>query len=185
MDFINPTSGFIGIGEALGRGFSSVFRNDFGTPTPKATPINPTSFSFDFAGAAQKLLQPFRQATDPRAAAGSNIITAAGDATAQILRTAGSKVSQMLTDSNKKKETATVQPVTLSQVSAAGPSLGDILKTFSNAPLLNNTNSAIPLSNDAAQIASQAASTSRNSVLLVGGALLALTLLTITKERSK
>lgn len=188
MDFLSPTSGFIGLGEALAKKAADVFRYDFGQPTPKAQPINPTGFSFDFGGAAQKLLAPFQRVTDPKAAAGTSIINSLGDAASSIIRAAGNKASDILTNANTKKDTPAVQATTITESQAGGASsasIAEILKFFSTTSQTSSLPSAINSNQQAQQIALDAAGATRNSLFLFGGAALLLTFIALSGKGSK
>lgn len=174
------SSGFVGLGEALAKKTQDIFRTEQGIQTMNARPVNSSAFSFDFSGALNKLLQPIRTASDPRSAAGSQVILTAGDAISGIIRAGANRVTDLLSGNNDKPADPVQSVMPASSASVSGVSgIGELLAALS----LNRSASHITPESTAQVVASQAAATSRNSVILIGGAALVLAFLSFSKAR--
>lgn len=174
------SSGFVGLGEALAKKTQDIFRIEQGIKTPIGRPVNSSSFSFDFSGALNKLLQPIRTASDPRSAAGSQVILTAGDAISGIITAGANRVTDLLKGNNNKPTDPLQAVMPASSASVSGVSgIGELLAAIS----LNRPASTVSAESPAQAVASQAAAASRNSVILIGGAALVLAFLSFSKAR--
>lgn len=174
------SSGFIGLGEAFAGKANDVLKTVQGVPTFNPRPISPSGFSFNFAEAAQKLLQPFRTAADPKAAAGSNVILSAGDAASGIIRAAADRIQDVLRNSGKKESTPQIATTPNNSIpSQTNSNLGEILSFLSGGRPADPAISTSQVS----QLASDAARNAQTNVLLIGVAFLGLAFLTLAKGR--
>lgn len=174
------SSGFVGLGEALAKKTQDLFRIEQGIKTPIGRPVNSSAFSFDFSGAINKLLQPIRQASDPRSAAGSQVILTAGNAASGIIAAGADRVMDLLRGGSKFPENPVAAPMLTNSAQASGMSgIGELL----GALALNRPAAVASTQSAAEAVASDAAKATRNSVLLIGGAALVLAFLSVSKAR--
>ena len=124
----------------------------------------------------QALTQPFVKVADPKAAAGSQIIGAAGDAVSAILRQGGNSVIDWLKDNNKKNEISVTTGTTATNPVPSqntGFSLSDVLTLLSGGKSVG----AAPSTDYVAQ---EAARNAQNSIMIVGGIALLLVFMAAT-----
>lgn len=176
------SSGFVGLGEAFAEKTSELFKTVQGVQTFNPRPVSPSGYSFNFAEAAQKLLQPFRSATDPKAAAGSSVILSAGDAASGIIRAAADRIQDVLRNSGKKEETPQlVTNPNNSLPSQVTSNLSDILSFLSGG---RPADPAVAVgTSQITQLAADAAKNTQQNVLLIGAAFLGLAFITLAKGR--
>lgn len=173
---VDFSSGFVGLGAALADKTKDFFTQNQQT-VPSQKPVNSSSFSFDFSGALNKVLQPFREAADPRSAAGSQVILTAGNSVSEILRAGTDKVTSILRGSNTKPQSQDTSIMPGSAFSSGAGSIGELLAALTRS---KTQEPSLPLSSS---VAAEAAAASRNSVVLVAGAALILVFLSASKAR--
>lgn len=163
--------------------FFSSFQNSV---QPNIKPTNTNTFSFDFAGGVmnglQALIKPFQTVTDPKAAAGANIINAAGDSVAALIKGGTNKALDLLNNYGNKKNDISVTAGTTATNPVpsqnTGFSVSDLLSLF-NAGKSSPAASVTP-----DYVAAEAAKNSMNSVMLIGGiAIIGLFLVTAGKGK--
>lgn len=161
--FDSISSGFVGLGNAISEGAGKLINQ---------TPTNTNTFSFDFSGAVKKMLEPFQNKSNPILDA----FKTAGTNLAKVgISVAESKIEDIFRNSTKKPE---VSSQLVSTANNAIPS-----QTNSNlSDILSILNSWKPANVAAAGDSVVAASNSVNNVLIVGGAVLVITLLTLSKR---
>lgn len=171
-------SGFVGLGDALADKAKDYFSTTQQS-APTIKPVNSSKFSFDFSGALNKLAQPFRQATDPRSAAGSQVILTAGDAVSKLIGAGADRVSEILRGNNTKPTQPSTSIMPTSAFTSGPNSLGDLFADIS--ALKKESAPSLPVSS----VAQDAAAASRNSVVLVAGASLILVFLSVSNSRAR
>lgn len=173
----NPIfGGFVALGDALVKKAEPLMQQFQNSSMPNTKPANTNTFSFDFAGgftkAVQALTQPFRTVTDPKAAAGAQVIGSIGDAASALIRAGANSAIDALKNNNKAND---IQYQTGTSAGNPTPSQGfslsDVL-SFLNA----NKGVAIP-TGSTDYVAMEAAKTSQNSIFIFGAMGLVLVLL--------
>lgn len=182
----NPVlSGFSALGDMLAQKTAPFFSTFQNSTQPNIKPTNTNTFSFDFAGGVmngiQALIKPFQTVTDPKAAAGANIINAAGDSVAALIKGGTNKALDLLNNYGNKKNDISVTAGTTAgnpvPSQNTGFSVSDLLSVF------NAGQSAVATSSPD-YVAAEAAKNSMNSVMIIGGiAIIGLFLVTAGKGK--
>jgi len=173
------SSGFVGLGEAFADKTKEVLKTVHGVPTFNPRPVSSPGFSFNFAQAAQSLLQPFRTAADPKAAAGSEVVLTAGKAASGIISAAADRIQDVLRNSGKKEQTPQIATNPNNSIpSQTTSNLGDILNFLSGGRPANPQ-----LTSQVDQLALDAAKNSQTNILLIGAVLLGFAFLAVAKGR--
>ncbi|GEM_PF-3283400 len=180
------SSGFVGLGEIFAQKASDVLTMAQGVPTFRARPVSQpaNSFSFDFAGAAQKLFQPITDLFDPRRQAAGDIIRAGSSAVTGLISAGADIAKNALFNlgAQPKPDVVILPPSTPSNnipSQTTGSNLRDVIALLSSLTPVSQTPS------NANSLAEQAAANSRTNVLLIGGIGLVLVLLTMSKSRGR
>lgn len=176
----NPLfGGFVSLGDAFIKKAEPLVQTFQNSVMPNTKPANTNTFSFDFAGgftkAVQAITQPFRTVTDPKAAAGAQVIGSIGDAASALIRAGANSAIDALKNNNKANEI-----VYQTGTSAGNPtpsqgfSLSDVLS------FLNASKGVAGTTGNNDYVAMEAAKSSQNSIYIFGGLGLLLVLLTLT-----
>lgn len=161
-------SGFVGLGESLAKPAVN-FITQQGVTMPAPKPVSGGAFSFDFGGAAQKLLDVFK----PTNQAGAKILGSLADAGSSLIKTAGSKVEDVLRSGTQSAQAPQVQNYYVPNSNAL-PSQTSLDLSTALSLLGSVSDRAGAQSGEAEAIAAAAARNTQTNVLLIGGAALLL-----------
>lgn len=168
-------SGFVGLGESLAKPLTNLITQQ-GVTMPAPRPVSGSGFSFDFGGAAQKLLDVFK----PQNQAGAKILGSVADAGSGIISAAGERIENIFRNGNQQPQNTEVQNT---YVPFSNPLPSQTTFDLSSALGLFGalSDKAGARSSAADEIAAAAATNARNNVILIGGAALMLVLLFNTR----
>jgi hypothetical protein len=168
-DFL--TKGFVGIGELFSKNVPQAFQTFQNSISPNASPQNTDTFSFDFSGSFQKLLDSFKPQPAQQAIGGLT------NSALDILDAFKNKIIDNINNSNRRPESVNTSIPTAPnpQPSQNSFSLGELFSLFSQA------SPSISASPESAAIAAGQNTGISTAVLLAGVGIVTVVLLTRSK----
>lgn len=169
------SGGFAGLGDVLREKAGPALKAFQNSLTPAPRPVNGSGNTFNFAGAVQKLFQPFQRVTDPANAAKTDVINSIGSGVAGIIGAASNKAIDIIQNGNDRPKSVTTAGLNVSNPvpsqNTPGLSVGDLLA------YLNSSKPAQASTTTTDSLAKAAGQNAFYNVALIGGGALILILL--------